>query len=53
MDLGVMGTATFQISVKGKTLNHEFLVCKGINDDSMSITLAHQLELSYNAGTQR
>ena len=52
LDLGVIGTALFQISVEGTTLNHEFLVCKGINDDIMSIGLANQLELSYNASTR-
>ena len=53
MDLGVLGTAVFEISVRGATLSHKFLVCKGINDDIMSIGLANQLEISYNPHTQK
>ena len=41
------------ISVRGATLNHKFLVCKGIKEDIMSIGLANQLKISYNAHTQK
>ena len=41
VDLDVLGTAVFEISVRGATLNHKFLVCKGVNDDIMSIGLAN------------
>ena len=41
------------ISVRGATLNHKFLVCKGVNEDIMSIGLASQLKISYNAHTQK
>ena len=53
MDLDVRGTAVFEVSVRGATLNHEFLVCKGVIDDIMSIGLANQREISYNACTQK
>ena len=39
VDLGVQGTAVFEVSVRGATLKHEFLVCQRINDDIMSIGL--------------
>ena len=51
--LGVLGTAEFQISIRGATHNQEFLVCKRVNDDIMSIGLANQLEISYNTRTQK
>ena len=53
VDLDVRGTAVFEVSVRGATLNHEFLICKGVNDDIMSIGLANQLEISYNACTHK
>ena len=53
VDLDVWGTAVFEVSVRGATLNHEFLVCKGVNDDIMSIGLANQLEISYITCTQK
>ena len=53
MDLQVLGAAVFKIYVRGATLNHEFLVCKGVNDNIMSISLANQLEISYNACRQK
>ena len=43
----------FEISFRGATVDHEFLVCKGVNDDIMSNGLANQLEISYNAYTQQ
>ena len=49
VDLGIIGTATFQICFKGINLDHKFIVCQGINDDIMLITLAKQLALSYDA----
>ena len=53
VDLGVLGTALFKISLRGATHNHKFLVCKGVNEDIMSIGLASQLKISYNAHTQK
>ena len=53
VDLGVLGTAVFKISVRGATLDHQFLVCKGVNNDIMSIGLANQLEILYNDHTQK
>ena len=53
VDLQVLGPAVFKISVRGATLNHEFLVCKGVNYDIMSIGPANQLDISYNACTQK
>ena len=53
VDLGVQGTAIFEVSVRGATLNHKFLVCQGVIDDIMSIGLANQLEILYNACTQK
>ena len=53
VDLDVRGTAVFEVSVRGATLNHKFLVCKGVIDDIMSIGLANQREISYNACTQK
>ena len=53
VDLGVQGSAVFEVSVRGATLKHEFLVCQRINDDIMSIGLANQLEISYNACTRQ
>ena len=50
---GCFGHPMFKISIRGATLDHEFLVCKGVNDDIMSIGLANQLEISYNANTQK
>ena len=53
VNLGVLGTAVFKISVRGVILAQEFLVCKGVNDNSMWIDLANHLELSYNANTKK
>ena len=53
VDLDVRGTTVFEASVRGVTLNHKFLVCKGVNDNIMSIGLANQLKISYNACTQK
>ena len=53
VDMGVQGTAVFEVSVRGATLSHKFLVCQGVIDDIMSIVLANQLEISYNACTQK
>ena len=33
VDLGVLGTAVIKISVRGATLDHEFWICKGVNDE--------------------
>ena len=46
VNLGVLGTSVFVISVRCVVLNHQFLVCKAANDDIMSIDLANHLELS-------
>ena len=51
-DLNVLGTVTFKLQVKDTILDHEFLICKGVNDDIMSIRLANQLQLSYDANSQ-
>ena len=53
VDLDVWGTPVFKVSVRGATLDHEFLVCKGVNNDIMFIGLANQLEISYNACTRK
>ena len=42
VNLGVLGTAIVQISSKGANFEHEFLICRGINNDIMSITVANQ-----------
>ena len=52
IDQGEVGEAHFEVKVRGKTLNQEFMVCK-MNDNIMGINLANALELSYDAGTRR
>ena len=42
VNLWVLGTAIVQISSKGTNFEHEFLICRGINNDIMSITVANQ-----------
>ena len=51
VDLNVIGTVNFKLTVKGTKL--AFLVCTDINHDIMSILLANQLELPYDANTRR
>ena len=46
VDLGILGTSIFKISVRCVVLKHQFLVCKGVNKDIMSIDLANHLERS-------
>ena len=47
IDLGVIGTPPFQVAVRDKILDHEFLICKGVNNNNiMLIRLANHLELS-------
>ena len=52
-DLNVLGRVTCRLQVKDSILDHEFLICNGVNDDIMSIKLANQLQLSYDANSQR
>ena len=51
-DLNVIGTVNFKLQVKDNTLDHEFFICNGVNDDIMSVRLANQVQLSYDATNQ-